>query len=145
MFGYLLLIFTLVPAVELAVLIKVGTHIGVGNTLFLIFLTGVLGASLARLQGFAVYLSIQTSLQKGRMPSEEMLDGLMILVGGIVLLTPGFITDFLGFLLLIPWTRRIIKSWLRRKFEQMTREEQIITTHCSGRRKDDDIEDAEYF
>jgi len=145
MFGYLILCFTLIPAIELAVLIKVGTFIGVGNTLFLIFLTGVLGATLARLQGFAVYLRIQASLQQGLMPTEEMLDGLMILVGGIVLLTPGFITDILGFLLLAPWTRQLIKTWLRKKFEQMTRSAQIITIHPSEHRRYDDIEDADYY
>lgn len=138
------MLFTIVPAVELAVLIKVGTYIGVGSTLFLIILTGVLGAALARLQGFAVYLNIQTSLNEGRMPTEEMLDGLMILIGGIVLLTPGFITDTLGFLLLIPWTRRLIKIWLRRHLAHMTRNGDIIAPYTSSAHHFDDIEDADF-
>lgn len=150
MFFNLLLLFTVVPALELALLIKVGTHIGVGNTLLLIILTGILGASLARLQGFSVLRNIQESLNRGEMPTEEMFSGIMILVGGIVLLTPGFITDIIGFMLLIPFTRDLIKFWLRHKIQRMTESGQIKTIHTSprhnreGRKDDDGFEDAEY-
>ena len=147
MFFNLLLLFTIVPAVELALLIKVGTHIGVGNTLFLIVLTGILGASLARLQGFSVLRNIQESLNRGEMPTEEMVNGVMILVGGIVLLTPGFITDSFGFMLLIPWTRELIKYWFRRKVQQMVERGHIRTIHPSSyhKREDgEDYEDADY-
>jgi len=119
MFGYLILLFTILPALELALLIKVGGHIGLGNTLMVIILTGVVGAYLARLQGFLVLRKIQDSLNQGQMPSAQLLDGLMILAGGILLLTPGFVTDALGFLLLVPWTRALIKMLLNKKFEAM--------------------------
>jgi len=126
MLPYLILLFTILPALELALLIKLGGHIGVGNTLFIIIFTGVLGAYLARLQGFLVLQKIQNELNHGTMPNAQLLDGLMILVGGIVLLTPGFITDTLGFILLIPWTRSLIKRWFRKKFENMISKGQAV-------------------
>lgn len=142
MFGYLVLLFTLVPAIELMLLIKIGSNIGAGNTIFIIVFTGVLGAYLARLQGFLVFQKIQNDLNRGVMPSSEMIDGLMILVGGIVLLTPGFITDALGFLLLIPWTRSLIKKWFNRRFEGMIARGQISTSPPFSRQDDgyDDID-----
>ena len=142
MFGYLVLLFTILPAIELALLIKIGSNIGVGNTLFIIIFTGVLGAYLARLQGFLVLRKIQEDLNRGIMPNDQLIDGLMILVGGVVLLTPGFITDALGLLLLIPWTRILIKKWSRRKFEEMIAREQIVTFTPFNRPNDhyDDID-----
>ncbi len=128
MFPYLVLLFTVLPAIELVLLIEIGSNIGAGNTLFIIIFTGVLGAYLARLQGFLVLRKIQGDLNQGIMPSSELMDGLMILVGGIVLLTPGFITDALGFLLLIPWTRIIIKKLFARKFENMIARGQVSTS-----------------
>src|SRR3989338_8354739 len=125
MFGYLILLFTILPALELALLIKVGTHIGVGNTLFIIIFTGILGAYLARLQGFIVLRKIQNDLNRGIMPNSQLMDGLMILVGGILLLTPGFITDAFGFLLLIPWTRWLITKWFSQKFKDMLARGQV--------------------
>ncbi|MEW5894498.1 MAG: FxsA family protein [Candidatus Omnitrophota bacterium] len=118
MFRYLILLFTILPALELALLIKVGTHIGAGNTILLIILTGVVGVYLTRLQGFFIIKNIQSRLSNGELPSIEMIDGLMIFCGGILLLTPGFITDILGFLLLIPFTRSMIKSLVRHKLQQ---------------------------
>ncbi len=117
MFGYLILLFTLLPALELYVLIEIGGHIGAGNTILIIIFTGILGAYLARLQGFLAFKKIQDNLNRGVMPSSELIDGVMILVGGIVLLTPGFITDTIGFLLLIPITRSLIKAFLKSRFE----------------------------
>ncbi len=128
MFGYLVILFTVLPAIELMLLIEIGSNIGAGNTVFIIIFTGVLGAYLARLQGFLVLQKIQSELNHGMMPNAQLLDGLMILVGGIVLLTPGFITDTLGFLLLIPWTRSLLKKWLSRKFENMIARGQVVTT-----------------
>ena len=142
MFGYLILLFTLVPAIELMLLIEVGGAIGAGNTILIIVFTGVLGAYLARLQGFLVFQKIQNDLNRGVMPNSEMIDGLMILVGGIVLLTPGFITDALGFLLLIPWTRLLIKKWFTKRFESMIARGQISTSAPFSKKNDgyDDID-----
>lgn len=126
MFGYFILLFTVLPALELALLIKIGSHIGVGSTLLILIFTGILGAYLARLQGFLVFRKIQDNLGRGIMPSVELLDGAMILAGGILLLTPGFITDTLGLCLLIPWTRFLMKKLISKKIEEMIKKGQIV-------------------
>ena len=142
MFGYLILLFTLLPALELAIIIKAGTYIGIFNTLFIIVFTGVIGAYLARLQGFIILNKIQSSLNQGKMPSSELLDGLMILAGGIVLLTPGFITDAIGFFLLIPATRVLIKSRVKKFFEGMIRKGHVsnVTQFGHSNNHYDDID-----
>jgi len=114
MFIKLLILFTLVPIIELYVLIEAGHQIGVGATIGMIFLTGIAGAYLARSQGFNLISRIQVDLNNGRIPAEEMMDGAIILAGGLLLLTPGFCTDLSGFLLLTPATRRVFKIWLKR-------------------------------
>jgi len=148
MFGYLILLFTVLPALELAVLIHVGTYIGTANTLLIIILTGVVGASLARLEGFLVIRKIQSSLEQGVMPTEEMLDGLMIFCGGILLLTPGFITDTIGFLLLVPMTRLFIKILIRKKIQTVLYREgfgHYGAPKSSGQRHfPGDFEDADF-
>ncbi len=104
----LLLLFTTVPLVELALLLWIGARIGVGPTIALILVTGVAGASLARHQGLATWRRFQAALAAGRLPGDELLEGLLILVAGALLLTPGVLTDAVGFLLLVPPARRRI-------------------------------------
>lgn len=113
MFIKLLILFTFVPIVEIYVLIEAGRQIGALPTIALIILTGIAGAFLARSQGFQLLTRIQSDLQAGRVPAEEMFDGAMIFAGGMVLLTPGFCTDLLGFILLTPVSRAYIKKWLK--------------------------------
>lgn len=144
MFTYLILLLTIVPALELALLIKVGSHIGAVNTIILILLTGAAGAYLARLQGFLVLSRIQQSLRQGELPTDEMINGILILVGGILLLTPGFITDVFGFLCLIPFTRGLIKVWVKRQFRVMTAREETSTAGPAIKRRRNDVEDAEF-
>ena len=124
--GYLILLFTILPALELALLIKVGSHIGALNTIFIVIGIGVVGAALARYEGFRVLMKVQDSLQRGIMPNAEILDGFMVLAGGVALLTPGFITDVLGLLLLFPLTRAGIRWLLRRKFQSMIKQGQVV-------------------
>ena len=124
--GYLILLFTILPALELVILIKVGSNIGALNTIAMVIVIGVIGAALARYEGFRVLMKVQDSIAKGIMPSAELLDGFMILAGGIALLTPGFITDVLGLFLLFPATRAGIKWLLRRKFESMIKQGQVV-------------------
>ncbi len=112
----LFLAFTLVPFVEIYLLIKIGTYIGAFNTVVVVVLTGFLGALLARYQGLRTILGVRQSLQRGEIPANEMLDAFLILVAGIVLLTPGFLTDIAGLILLIPRTRTLFKVWIRRRF-----------------------------
>lgn len=142
MFPYLIILFTVVPAIELLILIEVGSHIGALNTVLLIILTGVVGASLARMQGFIVLNKIKSSLERGQLPSTELLDGLMILTGGIVLLTPGFVSDAMGILLLIPFTRAIIKLFVQKKMEQMIKTGQAVHIHSrtNAQQNYDDID-----
>ena len=113
----LLLAFTIIPIIEIYLLIEIGSIFGVLTAITLVILTGFLGAFMARMQGLQTLFRIQESLREGRMPSGELLDGLLIVIAGVVLLTPGFLTDSAGFLLLIPTTRNSIISWLQRQIE----------------------------
>jgi UPF0716 protein FxsA len=113
----LFLAFTLIPFLELYVLIKIGHFLGAFNTILVVIVTGLLGAYLARLQGLRTMTRVRESLDRGELPAEEMLDALLIFIAGIVLLTPGFITDIAGVVILLPNTRELFKRWLRRKFD----------------------------
>lgn len=109
-FFFLLII--LVPAAEIGILLWSGKTIGVLPTVFMILLTGVLGTYLAKSQGLKVIRQAQQQMAYGQMPGEAILDGICVLSGGIFLLTPGFVTDLAGLLLLIPLTRKFVKRWL---------------------------------
>ena len=109
--------FTIIPIIEIYLLIEIGSFFGVLTAITLVILTGFLGAFMARMQGLQTLFRIQESLREGRMPSGELLDALLIVLAGLVLLTPGFLTDSVGFLLLIPTTRNSIISWLQRQIE----------------------------
>ena len=123
------LAFTVIPIIEIYLLIEIGSMFGALTAVTLVILTGFLGAFLARMQGLQTLYRIQESLRKGTMPSGELLDALLIVIAGLVLLTPGFLTDSVGFLLLIPATRNSIKYWLQRQIElryMSNRHENII-------------------
>ncbi len=107
MFIRLLLLFSLVPVIEIYFLIEVGSRIGTLNTLAIILVTGILGAYLTRQQGFYVISQIRSTSGEGRIPGKELLHGLFVLIGGITLLTPGLLTDIAGFTMLIPYFRNI--------------------------------------
>ncbi len=115
----LFFLFTLVPILELYILVKLGTIFGVGMTLLVVLGTGILGASLSKREGLKVWFRIQEEMQNGRFPGNELLDGFLIFVAGVLLLTPGLLTDILGFLTLIPWTRAIFKKWIKGKVHKM--------------------------
>jgi UPF0716 protein FxsA len=119
MLGRLVLLFTIVPLAELYILIKIGGHIGGFNTILLVVMTAVLGGWLARLQGLRTLQQIQLSLSQGQIPAEELIDGVLILAGGILLLTPGVLTDLFALVLLFSYTRTYFKRWLRRRFDRM--------------------------
>jgi len=121
MLGKLLLAFTIIPIVEIALFIEIGSRIGTLYTLLIIVGTAVLGAVLAHREGLKTWWHIQEKLLSGRMPGEELLDGILILLAGALLLAPGFCTDVSGVLLLLPPTRRMVKQWLRRQFSQRLR------------------------
>ncbi len=114
----LFLAFTLIPLLELYILIKIGTYLGALNAIMLVLLTGILGAYLAKSEGYRTVAKIRESLSNGVLPAEEMIDALLIFIAGVLLLTPGILTDLSGILLLIPFTRKHFKRWLRKKFDR---------------------------
>ena len=120
MFLRLLLLFTVVPLLELFLLVKLGTVIGIGATVLIVICTGVLGAWLARWQGLGVLRRLTEDLNQGRLPADALIDGLLILIAGAVLLTPGLITDALGFLLLVPQGRAVVRRLVSARFEKRT-------------------------
>ena len=123
MFFYLLLAFTFVPAVEIALFVRIGSVIGPFATFAVVVATGIAGASLARSQGVRVLSEIRESLEAGRLPTDELAAGVLVLVGGTLLLTPGFLTDFLGLACLAPISRhllaRVVKGWFKQRLQEM--------------------------
>ncbi len=114
----LFLLFTLLPVLELFLLVDVGGRIGALNTIGVCVLTGFLGAGLARREGAGVVQRIQAEVQRGGLPARELLDGALILVAGVVLLTPGFVTDAMGLALLFPPTRALVRLYVARRLQR---------------------------
>jgi UPF0716 protein FxsA len=125
MFFKLVAAFTLIPVLELYVIIKLGGVLGAFNTIFVVIVTAVAGAHLARVQGIQTMLRVRARLNAGEAPTDDLVDAVIIFMAGVVLLTPGFITDAVGILLLIPATRAVFKRWLQKKFEAMSRSGEI--------------------
>ncbi|CAM3754618.1 FxsA family protein [Mesobacillus zeae] len=123
---YFLMILIVVPAAEIGILMFSGKTIGLIPTIAMIILTGVIGAALAKKQGMETLNKVRYNLGRGVMPGEEVLDGICILVGGTLLLTPGFLTDIMGFFLLAPPTRRLFKPLLQRTFRRWMNRNTII-------------------
>lgn len=117
MLFYLLLLFIVVPFVELALLLKLADMTSWWHTLLLVIVTGIIGTWLARSQGLRTYRKIQQSIAAGQMPTDSLIDAAMILVAGALLLTPGILTDLFGFSLLFPPTRRLYRHWLVKRFK----------------------------
>lgn len=103
----------LVPAVEIAVFIKVGQAIGAWKVLALVFLSAILGAALLRYQSIGVIRRLDRDLKQGRTPNANLFDGFLIVVGGVLLIVPGFVTDIIGLLLMIPFVRRLVRNFLK--------------------------------
>jgi UPF0716 protein FxsA len=116
MLPVIFLLLIVVPLVELAIIVQVADQIGVLETIALLIAVSVAGAWLLKQQGMATWARLQRSLAEGRMPHKEVVDGAMILFGGALLLTPGFLTDVVGLILLFPVTRAALKGAFRRLF-----------------------------
>ena len=112
----LVIVFILVPIAEIYVLLQIGQAIGVLPTIALLILDSVLGSWLMRSQGRAAWLRFNRALAEGRVPGREVIDGVLIIFGGALLLTPGFLTDILGLVLLLPPTRAVVRQVLVRRF-----------------------------
>jgi UPF0716 protein FxsA len=128
-FVRLLILVTFLPVLEIYVLIESGRLIGVWPTVLLVVFTGIAGSWLMRQQGLALLGHIQKELASGQVPAGVLLDGALILAGGMLLLTPGFCTDLTGASMLIPGTRNLWRKWLQ---SWLTR--QVATGHLSIRR-----------
>jgi UPF0716 protein FxsA len=118
----LLILFIVVPAIEIYFLFQVSDLIGGWNTVMTIIATGFVGAHYARQQGIEVLSRLQRSVESGKPPAGELIDGAMLLIGGAFLITPGFLTDATGFALILPFTRALIKKkvleFIRMKVER---------------------------
>ena len=115
MFSRLLLLFIIVPIIELGLFMMLGSKLGPWNTILIIIVTAIIGASLTKSQGAKALFNFQNALASGKMPHKDLVDGLLILIAGAVPLTPGFLTDTVGFLLLFPVTRAIVRQILTGK------------------------------
>lgn len=112
----LALLFLVVPILELAVILQVGSAIGVWNTIGLLLLMSVLGGWLMKKEGLGVLRRIQRTIEQGRVPGTDLVDALLILLGGALMLTPGFLSDLLGMSLLLPPVRAVVRRVLARRF-----------------------------
>ena len=115
MFPILLLLFIFVPIIEIGLFIQVGGFLGLWSTIALVLITAFVGASLVRSQGIQTLMSVQGRLQQGEMPAQQILEGVMLAVAGVLLLTPGFMTDALGMLVLLPAPRAMIAKKMMEK------------------------------
>ena len=114
--------FVIIPVLEIYVIIKIGSLIGAGWTVFLVIATAFLGACLAKMQGAYTMMKMRANMQQGIPPTNDILDAFLIFAAGLVFLTPGFLTDIVGVLVLIPVTRQPIKFWLLKKIDQWMRQ-----------------------
>lgn len=106
------LAFIIIPVIEIAVFIHLGGEIGLWNTILLIILTAIMGTWLLRAQGLATLQRAQASLERQVFPVAEVFDGLCLVIAGVLLLTPGFVTDAVGFLLFLPFIRAMLRIWI---------------------------------
>ncbi|OUR99753.1 hypothetical protein A9Q84_01635 [Halobacteriovorax marinus] len=118
MFPILVLLFTVIPAIEIYLLFSIGALVGGLNTVAIVVITGVIGASLAKSQGLAILGNIQNDLNKGSLPANQLIHGLLVFGGGLLLLTPGFLTDVLGLSMVFPGTRHVLVAFLKGYFEK---------------------------
>ena len=143
---YLILLLTVGPVLELVIILQVhhaiasswGSGMALLVTIGTIAVTGIAGATLARHQGMSVLRELKKQMRRGELPGQALMDGVLILIGAALLLTPGFLTDVLGFSLLVPVTRsayrKLLRRWVRRK---MQRGDVFVTVATSGSRKND--------
>ena len=137
----LIVLFILVPIAELAVLIQIGELIGIWWTIALLVADAILGSLLARSQGRTVWRRFNEALQAGRPPAREVMDGALVLFGGALLLTPGFLTDIFGLLFLLPPTRAVIRRlFLRQAMRRITVTMAGPRMPRNGSGREDDVE-----
>ena len=136
----LLLIIIALPILEISLMIKIGQHIGAFNTVLIIFFTAIIGIYYAKIEGMNTIRSGMTNLYKNKIPFYEMISGATIAIAALLLILPGFFSDIIGFLLLVPMTRKIIINfWLRNKYqENIKNSEEVIDAEIIEKKKDED-------
>lgn len=127
MFRLLFIFFIIIPIIEITVLMQVGAVLGVWPTIAIVILTAWVGAKYVRQQGIATLNSVQTKMAQGQMPSDEIVTGLVLLVAGVLLVTPGFVTDFLGLSLLIPAVRQTIAGSVKSHINTNSANSKVFT------------------
>jgi len=135
---YLLPTFIVLPVLEMYLLIEIGSFIGALNTIGLVLLTALIGLALIKQQGFNTLISARSKLLKAEIPAEELITGFFIAIGGALLLTPGFITDFFGFFCLIPFLRKYLLNLLNLtflKFSDFSQNKRQIEEPIEGKYK----------
>jgi UPF0716 protein FxsA len=136
MFKWLFAAFILVPCIELILLFTIGTAMGMAVTIGIILLTGFVGAALARCQGADAIYRIQQATNQGRMPADELLDGMLIFAAGLLLVTPGFLTDTVGFSLLAPPLRRWVRKGVARMLQHSMKKHFVVHTEVHRKTTD---------
>ncbi len=131
------IIFIGIPALEIFLLIKIGGHIGALNTVVLIFLTAIIGIYFARLQGIQTFKSGMLNLYQNKIPVYEMISGASIAIAALLLIIPGFFTDFFGFLLLIPFTRNILLSVTLKNSSKSKNKDKTINGEIVDQKEDE--------
>ena len=132
MIARLFLLFTIVPALELYLLIAIGERIGAPSTIAMLIATGVLGAALARAEGTRVLRAWQQALAAGTVPADGVVSGVLVLLGGALLISPGVITDVAGVLLLVPYTRRLIARMVTARVQRAIERGTIRVVHAQA-------------
>lgn len=124
MFLRLLLLFTLIPIIEVFLLLEMSEHFGLLASIIIVLGTGIVGAWLAKLQGFLALNALRGELVQGRLPADKVIDGVLILIAGVVLITPGILTDIVGLSLLLPPVRSAVRkfatAWLTKRVQVTT-------------------------
>lgn len=126
MMYWLILFFIVIPVIEIALFIWTGSMIGIWSVIMLIFLTGLAGIIFVRYEGIKTYQRVGELIQQGIRPDNEILNGICILLAGVCLITPGFLTDLIGFLLLIPFTRKPFKALIMYSLIKMMKRKSTI-------------------
>jgi len=140
-FFRLLILFILVPAVEMLLLGRLSASIGLSGVLLLILVTGVLGATVARWQGIKAFRRVRDDVARGQVPTQSLLEGVAVLLGCALLVTPGVITDAVGLCLFVPPVRRFVAGWVKRRIKRHIEAALAagrMTVHSSAHPLDDD-------
>lgn len=143
-FPTFLVLFLVIPILEVFVLIKAGDVIGVWPTIFLVIATAVIGAGLLRQQGLSVLTRFQQNMGQGKIPAQEMVEGIILAVGGALLMTPGFVTDTIGFLCLLPFSRQFIAKKIIERSTLQMKAQMGGFSQSPYQQQDEDIIEGEY-